>query len=60
MPINDLAIVCVVAEVPRVGDLTYGDTAAIVDKVRVNRDGGVRIYARTASTPTRSTSANRP
>ena len=48
--INDLAIVCTVAEVPRVGDLIYGDIAAVVDKVCVNRDGRVRIHARPAPT----------
>ena len=43
--VDDLAIVCVVAEVPMVGDRIHGDLPAIVDKVCVNRDGHVRIYA---------------
>jgi len=44
--VEDLAIVCVVAEVPQVGDRIHGDIPAVVEKVRVTRDGHVRIYAR--------------
>ena len=54
MHIDDLAIVCTVAEVPRVGDLIYGDIAAVVEKVCVNRDGRVRIYARPTPDPSGS------
>lgn len=44
--VEGLAIVCVVAEVPLVGDRIHGDIPAVVEKVRVTRDGHVRIYAR--------------
>lgn len=47
--VDDLAIVCVVAAVPMVGDLIHGDIPAIVDKVCVTRDGHVRIHARPAT-----------
>jgi len=49
--VDDLAIVCVVAAVPMVGDLIHGDIPAIVDKVCVTRDGHARIYARPATSP---------
>lgn len=51
--LSDLAIVCVVAEVPVAGDMIQGDIAAVVDKVRVNRDGYVHIYARPSTIPLR-------
>ena len=44
--VDGLAIVCVVAELPTIGDRIHGDIPAIVDKVCLARDGHVRIYAR--------------
>jgi len=41
--VGGLAIVCVVYEIPVAGDRIFGQVAAIVDKVRITRDGHVRI-----------------
>ncbi|MCY7301447.1 MAG: hypothetical protein LH654_00075 [Thermoleophilia bacterium] len=47
LEIDGLATFCVVAEIPTVGDVIHGPLTAIVEKVRVTRDGGhVRISAR--------------
>lgn len=46
LEIDGLAIFCVVAEVPVVGDVVHGDATAIVEKVRVTRDGHVFMEAR--------------
>lgn len=46
-----LATVCVVEDVPAVGDLIRGDVAGVVEKVRVTREGRVLIYARPAASP---------
>lgn len=51
LEIDGLAIFCVVADTPAVGDLIYGDVTAIVDKVRVTRDGHVHVYAHGSSAP---------
>ena len=37
--------VCLVADVPIVGDLIHGSAPAVVDRVRVTRDGVVRVFA---------------
>jgi hypothetical protein len=49
--LQGLATVCIVEDVPAVGDLIRGDVAAIVEKVRVTREGRVLIYARPADAP---------
>jgi len=49
LEIDSLAIFCVVAEIPVVGDVVYGDMTAIVEKVRVTREGHVFIEARRAA-----------
>lgn len=46
LEIDGLAIFCVVAEIPVVGDVIHGDATAIVEKVRVTRAGHVYIDAR--------------
>jgi hypothetical protein len=46
--LDGLATVCIVEEVPAVGDLIRGDVAGIVEKVRITREGRVLIYARPA------------
>jgi len=46
LEIDGLATFCVVAEIPAVGDVIHGPLTAIVEKVRVTRDGHVRIAAR--------------
>jgi hypothetical protein len=52
--VDDLAIVCVVAEIPIVGDrIHHTDIPAVVEKVRVTREGQVRIYAQPAPIPPR-------
>ena len=45
LEIDGLATFCVVAEIPTVGDVIHGPLTAIVEKVRVMRDGHVRIAA---------------
>ena len=59
--IGELATVCVVAEVPAVGDTIHGELSAVVEKVRVTRDGIVHVYARAvlASEPTGEPPAGR-
>lgn len=49
LEIDGLAIFCVVAEMPVVGDVVHGDLTAIVEKVRVTREGHVFIEARRAT-----------
>jgi hypothetical protein len=49
--LQGLATVCIVEDVPAVGDLIRGEVAAIVEKVRVTREGRVLIYARPADAP---------
>ncbi len=46
LEIDGLATFCVVAEIPAVGDVIHGPLTAIVERVRVTRDGHVRISAR--------------
>lgn len=45
LEIDGLAVLCVVAEIPVVGDVVHGDVTAIVEKVRVTREGHVYITA---------------
>ena len=48
--------VCHAADVPVVGDLIHGNAPAVVDRVRITRDGVVRVFASpidTASVPDR-------
>lgn len=49
LEIDGLAIFCVVAEMPVVGDVVHGDVTAIVEKVRVTRVGHVVIEGRRAT-----------
>ena len=49
LEIDGLSILCVVAEMPVVGDVVHGDVTAIVEKVRVTREGHVFIEARRAT-----------
>jgi len=49
--IGPVATVCVVEEVPVVGDLIRGEVPGIVEEVRITRHGRVLIYARPVPTP---------
>lgn len=49
LEIDGLAVFCVVAEIPVVGDVVHGDVTAIVEKVRVTREGHVVIEAQRAT-----------
>ena len=49
LEIDGLAIFCVVAEMPVVGDVVHGDVTAIVEKVRVTSAGHVVIEGRRAT-----------
>lgn len=44
--VGGIATVCVVEDVPSVGDVIRGDAECVVEKVRYARDGRVLIYAR--------------
>ena len=44
--IGDLAVVCVVEQVPAVGDTIGGEAPGIVEKVSITRRGRVLIHAR--------------
>ena len=48
---------CVVAEIPSVGDIIHGNLTAVVEGVRITRDGRVHIRARTISVPLEQASA---
>ena len=41
-----LATVCMVEDVPSVGDVIRADVPGVVEKVRVTREGRVVVYAR--------------
>ena len=45
MQVDGFHTVCIVADVPVVGDLIHGSAPAVVDRVRITRDGVVRVYA---------------
>jgi hypothetical protein len=44
--VGDVATVCVVEDVPSVGDVIRADEDCVVERVRYTRDGRVLIYAR--------------
>lgn len=46
LEIDDLAIPCIVAEIPAVGDVVFGDVSAIVETIKITRTGRVHISAR--------------
>ena len=44
--IGDRATVCRVEQIPAVGELVHGDAPGIVERVRIDRNGRVAIFAR--------------
>ena len=44
--LGGVATVCVVAEIPRVGDVIHANVTGVVENVRVTRDGLIRVHAR--------------
>ena len=44
--LGEVATVCVVAEVPLVGDVIHGNVSGVVETVRLTRDGIIRVQAK--------------
>src|SRR3954454_23788441 len=49
--LGDSATICRVEHVPAVGDLIHGDVTGVVERVRIDRDGRVAIFATPALAP---------
>ena len=43
--LGERATICRVEHVPAVGDLIHGDVTGVVERVRIDRDGRVSIFA---------------
>ena len=49
--LGESATICRVEHVPAVGDLIHGDVTGVVERVRIDRDGRVSIFATPVPAP---------